>query len=99
MELFWPFLEPMLDSMAKDISLGRFVESVVLLWIIWRKLRPHLREIEKRMAGLEQSVKTGFNSGENRFQQIEKEQAILKIKIEAMEKPRKGKLNETTGLI
>ena len=59
------------DNLLGEISAGRMVESVVLLWIIWRKLSPHLEKIEARLAGLESAVKEGFNSGDERFKRIE----------------------------
>lgn len=62
---------PFLDKLMSDISTGRMVESFVLLMIIWRKLKPHLTNIENRMKGLEEAVTNGFNKGETRFIKIE----------------------------
>lgn len=57
--------------MPNDLSTGRLLESAIMLTIIWRKLKPHLKTLEDRLAGLENAVQTGFNSGELRFQKIE----------------------------
>jgi hypothetical protein len=46
-------------------------ESVVLLSIIWSKLKPHLTKIEARLLGVETAVKQGFESRDVRFDKIE----------------------------
>lgn len=56
---------------AHDLSGGRMFESLILLAIIWRKLKPHLTKIEERLQGLESAVSEGFKAGESRFQQVE----------------------------
>ena len=61
----------MFQDIPREISLGRMAESAILLSIIWSKLKPHLKKIEDRMAGLESAVNKGFNLGETRFQHIE----------------------------
>lgn len=67
-----------LSRFGNDLSPGRLVESVILLAIIWKKLGPHLKVIETRLGGiedkfkgLESTMKTGFNQGEERFKNIE----------------------------
>lgn len=66
---------PMLGSYGEKIltesSPARLLESLVLLAILWRKLKPHLDKIEERMSGIEMSIRSGFQSGEERFSKIE----------------------------
>ncbi len=62
----------MFQNIPQEISLGRMIESAVLLSIIWSKLKPHLKVIETRLEGLENAVKEGFALGETRFQKIER---------------------------
>lgn len=64
----------------KDLSLSRLAESTFLLFIIWRKLRPHLERVEARLAGLELAVQKGFDSGEHRFTKIEERIQIIELK-------------------
>lgn len=71
-------LTPMLEAWLHDVSPGRIAESFVLLWVIWRKLRPHLTKIEDRIAGVEKALLNGFNDGEIRFQRIEADIEKLK---------------------
>ena len=74
------FLHTIGGMLPADLSAGRMLESDVLLAIIWRKLRPHLDAIEKRLGGLEDAVNLGFANGESRFKTIER-------RIHALEKP------------
>lgn len=71
------FITGLITSAPKDISLGRMAESVVLFWIIWSKLKPHLKKVEDRLEGVESAVKNGFNSGEQRFEKIEDRLIVL----------------------
>ncbi len=70
----------MVDQVPKEISLGRMVESLVLLSIIWSKLKPHLTKIEDRIAGLETALRDGFKSGDHRFSMIEDRVTALEIR-------------------
>jgi hypothetical protein len=54
-----------------DISLGRMAESIVLLAIIWRKLKPHLDNFEAKLGALDKSLKESLTNDENRFQKVE----------------------------
>jgi len=71
MDFLTPMLGPMLEKFIVDLSPARMLEAVVLLFIIWRKLSPHLTKIENRIAGLESAVRDGFKTGESRFEKIE----------------------------
>lgn len=82
-------LMQMVSNVPHEISLGRMIESVVLLSIIWSKLKPHLKKIEDRLEGLETAVKTGFDNGETRFKLIE-------WRISALEQT-KGPANGTSS--
>ena len=71
----------MIKDFPHEISLGRMFESIVLLGLIWSKLKPHLTKIEDRLAGLEGAVRLGFDAGEVRFEKIEKDVKMLEVKI------------------
>ena len=60
-----------LMALVSDFQPGRLVESLIFLVVLWKKVLPHLTKIEKRLEGLEDAVKQGFNSGELRFITIE----------------------------
>ena len=82
MDQLFTFLgnSPLVEKLTGDLSTGRLLESFILLWIIWRKLSPHLIKIENRLAGLEKAVTDGFNMGEQRFQTIEIRLTLLENK-------------------
>lgn len=65
------FLHLIVEKFGKDLSPGRMFESVVLLSIIWSKLKPHLSQIESRLLGVEVAVKHGFESDDKRFIRVE----------------------------
>lgn len=65
------YLIPLVEKFGKDLSPGRMFESVILLTIIWSKLRPHLQKLEDRLGGLEKAVQAGFLTGDGRFERIE----------------------------
>ena len=71
------FIHVIIDKFGKDLSPGRMFESVVLLSIIWSKLRPHLNKIEARLLGVENAVKQGFESRDIRFDKIENRVKVL----------------------
>lgn len=77
----------MVKEFPKDISLGRMFESILLLFLIWSKLKPHLKKIEDRLEGLEKAVGDRFNSGEERFTKIE-------ARIQQLEITKKGEKYE-----
>lgn len=56
---------------GKDIQPGRLVESLIFLGVLLWRIRPHLKRVEERLAGLEKAVTDGFKSGEQRFKGIE----------------------------
>jgi hypothetical protein len=68
----------LLVSTLSDIQPGRLVENLILLGAFWFKVRPHLSKIELRMDGMVSelatmngNMKSGFDKGEARFEQIE----------------------------
>lgn len=72
------FMNLIVERFGKDLSPGRMFESVVLLSIIWSKLKPHLAKIQDRLLGLETSVTALNKSFESqnasesaRFEKIE----------------------------
>lgn len=92
---FFRIGEPFLQRAWDEVSFGRMLEASLLLWIIWRKLRPHLEKIENRLAGLETVVGNGFKSGETRFQKIEERI----IALEEKKQPKGGINNEKPSFV
>ena len=70
----------MLTPLFKDVQAGRMIESVVLLAIIWSKLKPHLTKIEDRLKGVELALQTGFNLRDERIQKNEARLTALENK-------------------
>lgn len=75
-------------SLLKDFEPGRFLESLAFLFVLWMKVKPHLKKIEDRMLGLENGLKTfnatvtdSFKSGENRF-------IIIESRLDKLEGPK-----------
>lgn len=73
----------MIRHVPQEMSLARMGESVILLAIIWSRLKPHLKKIEDRLEGLEKALQVGFSTGETRFIKIE-------ARITALEQIPKG---------
>lgn len=67
----------MLQLIFSDFQPGRVVESLVFLFVLWRKVGPHLKRVEDRLEGLEKAVAAGFSSGEARFINIEDRITVL----------------------
>jgi hypothetical protein len=86
-------LASIVSVFGKDLSPGRMFESVVLLVIIWSRLRPHLKVIEDRLGGVENAVKVGFEAGNQRFKIIENRIMVLEKGI------LKGDSNEKSSSI
>jgi hypothetical protein len=68
---FFDLAMKFVGSTAHEVSPGRLFESIFLLAIIWKKLRPSLDQINDRLLSLEKIVGEGFKSGESRFSHIE----------------------------
>lgn len=62
---------PLVEKFAGELSPARILESMLILFVIWRKVKPHLTKIEERMAGLEKALREGFNTGNIRFLNLE----------------------------
>lgn len=69
-----------LDLLPQDLSGGRMIESMIILFIVWRKIKPHLHAIEERLKGVENAVTIGFKAGETRFKTIEDRLTVLEKK-------------------
>lgn len=65
------FVLPTVYSIFKDVSMGRMTESIIIVIIVWYKIKPHLTNVEQRLKGLEDALTKGFSSGEIRFKAIE----------------------------
>ncbi len=74
----------LLFSFARDIQPGRLIESLIFLFVLWGRVKPHFKKIEDRMAGMENAVNNltlsmanGFAAGETRFSNIEKRLDVI----------------------
>ena len=85
MDSFIAMIAPMVGPYLKDLSPGRMTESLILLFIIWNRLKPHLKTLEDRLARLEKAVQYGFKSGESRFEKIESDNKEIKDRITILE--------------
>jgi hypothetical protein len=70
-------LFPLIEAFWEKSNPARLTESVMLLGIIWWKLKPHLKKIEDELAKLNDNMKNGFAAGEIRFEKIEMRVEIL----------------------
>lgn len=84
MDLILTMLGAYGEKLLTESNPARLIESLILLAVLWRKLKPHLDKIEQRMSGIEASLKQGFAAGEERFTKIE-------TRLDAVEK------NNVTG--
>lgn len=71
----------LISLVFSDFQPGRVIESLVFLFVLWKKVGPHLTKIEDRLKGLEKAVATGFSAGEDRFIKIEDRLLILEKPI------------------
>ena len=65
-------------DILKDMDKGRLAENLIFLIVLWSRVKPHLKKIEERMAGMENvmhsfkdTVNESLQSGELRFSKIE----------------------------
>lgn len=72
------FLLSFTFDILRDIDKGRLAENLIFLIVLWSRVKPHLKKIEDRMAGIE-NVMTTFKTtvdeslqhGDTRFSKIE----------------------------
>lgn len=76
-------LTPLIEKATDGLSFGRMIESMAILAIVWRKLKPELKKFDERLAGLATIVENGFKSGESRFQKIEERLTVLETTEES----------------
>ena len=74
-------------DILKDIQPGRLIESLIFLAVLMWKIKPHLKRVEDRMAGIETAMKSmkdsvtmGFAQGNARFSRIETRLDLLENK-------------------
>lgn len=65
-------------DILRDMDKGRLAENLIFLIVLWSRVKPHLKKIEDRMAGIENVMTTFKNTvddslqlGEIRFSKIE----------------------------
>ena len=65
-------------DVLKDMDKGRLAENLIFLIVLWSRVKPHLKKIEERMAGMENvmqsfkdTVTESLHTGELRFSKIE----------------------------
>ena len=74
---------PLIEKVWSESNPARLGESVMLLGIIWWKLKPHLKKIEDELAKLNANMQNGFAAGEVRFEKIESRVARLETQGES----------------
>jgi hypothetical protein len=80
-------LTALIFDILKDIQPGRLIESLIFLAVLMWKIKPHLKRVEDRMAGIETAMKAmkdsvtmGFAQGNARFTRIETRLDLLEHK-------------------
>lgn len=68
---FLDLITPALTNSIKNLDGSRFIESLLLLYLAWHKVRSHLSKVEDGLADLAEAVRAGFKAGEERFKEIE----------------------------
>lgn len=65
-------------DILKDMDKGRLAENLIFLIVLWSRVKPHLKNIEQRMAGMENVMRTfkatvdeSLQHGDIRFSKIE----------------------------
>lgn len=65
-------------DILKDMDKGRLAENLIFLIVLWSRVKPHLKKIEERMAGMESVMRTfqatvheSLQHGDLRFSKIE----------------------------
>lgn len=65
-------------DILKDMDKGRLAENLIFLVVLWSRVKPHLKKIEERMAGMESvmhsfkdTVTESLHHGDLRFSKIE----------------------------
>ena len=81
-------LTSIIFDILKDIQPGRLIESLIFLGVLMWKIKPHLKMVESRMAGIESAMKSmkdsvnmGFAQGNDRFAKIETRLDLLDHKL------------------
>lgn len=80
-------MDELIHTLIKDIQPGRLLESLVFLTFLLYKIKPHLKQADKRMQSIEGTVKEikdtvtlGFAQGNARFTRIETRLDLLEQK-------------------
>lgn len=75
---FFAFVGAYVFDIIRDIDKGRLAENLIFLIVLWSRVKPHLKKIEERMAGIEHGMNSFKNSvdnalvaGDKRFSSIE----------------------------
>lgn len=79
-------------SLLNDMEPGRLFESLIFLFVLIWRMRPHLKLIEDRMAGIEssltamdKSMNKSFQAGEQRFSNLEHRFELMEDRITEVE--------------
>lgn len=91
----------LLKEILTDIQPGRLVESLIFLFVLIWRIKPHLKKVEDKMEGMEQglinlekSMSISFKNGEKRFTQIESKIESIDGRLTDIENPLKGEQYE-----
>lgn len=77
MDIF-TFIGSYVFDILGSIDKGRLAENLIFLVVLWSRVKPHLKKIEDRMAGIEKVMTTfkstvdeSLDKGAERFTKIE----------------------------
>lgn len=83
-------------DILKDMDKGRLAENLIFLIVLWSRVKPHLKKIEERMAGMERvmssfkdTVTESLHHGDLRFSKIETRLDFLESASEHEVQPNK----------
>jgi hypothetical protein len=61
----------LLEKWLSESNPSSLIQSLVIFYIVWAKVRPHLTRIENEIAQININMSAGFSAGETRFQKLE----------------------------
>jgi hypothetical protein len=70
-------LLPIIEKGWVEAEPWRLLETFVILWVVWWKLKPHLAKIENELTQINVNMKKGFDAGELRFSKVESRIDVL----------------------
>lgn len=71
---------PILEKVLSESNPSSLVQSLIIFFIVWWKVKPHLTRIENEIRQINSNMQTGFRAGEERFSKIEDRVSRLELK-------------------